>query len=71
MDKYTQFLNFVSYKYNLDFEKLSKDLEEFVIEEKDKLIETNIEDDYKKYCDVYTYRGTKYDKSKVELPAFV
>ena len=27
--------------------------------------------DYKKYCDVYTYRGTKYDKSKVELPAFV
>ena len=27
--------------------------------------------DYKKYTDVYTYRGTKYDKSKVELPAFV
>ena len=27
--------------------------------------------DYKKYCDVYTYRGAKYDKSKVELPAFV
>ena len=27
--------------------------------------------DYKKYTDVFTYRGTKYDKSKVELPAFV
>ena len=27
--------------------------------------------DYSKYCDVFTYRGTKYDKSKVELPAFV
>ena len=27
--------------------------------------------DYAKYCDVYTYRGTKYDKSKVNLPAFV
>tara|TARA_Y100001970_G_scaffold181560_1_gene220958 strand:+ start:1567 stop:2583 length:1017 start_codon:yes stop_codon:yes gene_type:complete len=51
MDKYTQFLNFVSYKYNLDFEKLSKDLEEFVIEEKDKLIETNIEDDYKNFVE--------------------
>ena len=27
--------------------------------------------DYSKYTDVFTYRGTKYDKSKVELPAFV
>ena len=27
--------------------------------------------DYKKYTDVFTYRGNKYDKSKVELPAFV
>ena len=26
LDKYTQFLNFLSYKYNLDFQKLSKDL---------------------------------------------
>ena len=27
--------------------------------------------DYKKYTDVFTYRGNKYDKPKVELPAFV
>ena len=51
MDKYTQFLNFLSYKYNLDFNKLSKDLEEFIIEEKDKLVETTIEDDYKSFVD--------------------
>jgi hypothetical protein len=51
MDKYTQFLNFISYKYNLDFNKLSKDLEEFIIEEKDKLVETTIEDDYKSFVD--------------------
>ena len=51
IDKYTQFLNFISYKYSLDFEKLSKDLEEFVIEEKSKLIETTIEDDYKSFID--------------------
>ena len=51
LDKYTQFLNFLSYKYNLDFQKLSKDLEEFVIEEKDKLIDTTIEDDYKSFID--------------------
>ena len=51
LDKYTQFLNFLSYKYNLDFQKLSKDLEEFVIEEKNKLIDTTIEDDYKSFVD--------------------
>ena len=51
MDKYTQFLNFLSYKYNLDFQKLSKDLEEFIIEEKDKLINTTIEDEYKTFID--------------------
>ena len=36
IDKYTQFLSFLSYKYNINFDKLSKDLEEFIIEEKDK-----------------------------------
>tara|TARA_B110000483_G_scaffold144183_1_gene172129 strand:- start:156 stop:1310 length:1155 start_codon:yes stop_codon:yes gene_type:complete len=51
MDKYTQFLNFLSYKYSLDFQKISKDLEEFIIEEKEKLIDTTIEDDYKSYID--------------------
>jgi len=51
LDKYTQFLNFLSYKYSLDFDKLSKDLEEFVIEEKNKLINTTIEDDYKSFID--------------------
>lgn len=51
LDKYTQFLNFLSYKYNLDFQKLSKDLEEFVIEEKEKLVDTTIEDDYKSFVD--------------------
>ncbi len=51
IDKYTQFLNFLSYKYNLNFEKLSKDLEEFIIEEKEKLVDTNIEDDYKSFID--------------------
>ena len=51
IDKYTQFLNFLSYKYNLDFQKLSTDLEEFVMEEKEKLVETTIEDDYKSFID--------------------
>ena len=35
LEKYTQFLNFIAYKYKIDFDKLTKDLEEFSFEEKD------------------------------------
>ena len=34
LEKFTQFLNFISFKYHVDFNKLTKDLEEFVKEEK-------------------------------------
>lgn len=51
LEKYTQFMNFISYKYNLDFNKLSTDLHEFVSEEKDNLFTTTLEDDYKTYLD--------------------
>jgi hypothetical protein len=50
-DKYTQFLNFLAYKYNLDFNSLTKDMEEFVEEEKDNLFLTSLEDDYKSFVD--------------------
>ena len=51
-EKYTQFLNFLSYKYNLDFNKLTKDMEEFVEEEKDKLFLTTLDDEYKSFLDI-------------------
>ena len=51
-EKYTQFLHFLSYKYNLDFNKLTKDMEEFVEEEKDKLFLTTIDDEYKSFWDI-------------------
>lgn len=51
-EKYTQFLNFLSYKYNLDFNKLTKDMEEFVEEEKDKLFLTSLDDEYKSFLDI-------------------
>ena len=51
LEKFTQFLNFVSYKYKLDFEKLTKDLNEFADEEKEKLYLTTLEDEYKTYID--------------------
>jgi hypothetical protein len=49
--KFTQFLNFVSYKYKLDFDKLTNDLKEFASEEKDKLHVTTLDDEYKTYID--------------------
>ena len=37
MEKFAQFLNFVSFKYNILFDDVMKDLEEFVKEEKEVL----------------------------------
>jgi len=51
MKKFMQFLNFVSYKYNLDFDKLTNDFQEFSKSEKDNLIDTSIEDEYKNFLD--------------------
>ena len=51
LEKYTQFLNFLSYKYNLEFDKLTKDMEEFVEEERGNLFSTTLDDDYKSYVD--------------------
>lgn len=52
VDKFAQFLNFVSYKYDVDQAALSKDLEEFVKEEKSKLLLTTIEDEYKTFLEM-------------------
>lgn len=52
VDKFAQFLNFVSYKYDVDQAALSKDLEEFVKEERTKLLLTTIEDEYKTFLEM-------------------
>lgn len=51
MEKFLQFVNFISYKYNLSFDDLSKDFKEFVEEEKSNLAKSNLADDYKTYLD--------------------
>lgn len=51
MEKFNSFINFLSYKYSLDANKILKDMDEFLIEEKDKLFSTNISDDYKTFLD--------------------
>lgn len=51
VEKFRQFMNFISYKYNLSFDALSSDLDEFVNEEKEMLRNTNIDEDYKTFVD--------------------
>jgi len=51
MEKFVQFLNFVSYKYNISFDDVSNDFKEFVKEEKESLNKSGIEDDYKTFID--------------------
>jgi hypothetical protein len=51
MSKFFDFLNFLSYKYNLKIEDTSKDLNDFIKEEEENLRKSSIEDDYKNFLD--------------------
>lgn len=51
MEKYHQFLNFVSYKYSLSNEDLLEDFKEFAKDEIDTLKKSGLEDDYKNFLD--------------------
>ena len=51
MEKFHQFLNFMSFKYKLQFEEVIKDFEVFVKEERDTIVNSSIEDDYKTFLD--------------------
>ena len=51
LEKYSQFLNFVSYKYNLNFDDLTKELKDFCESEKKNLFNSTLEDEYKTYID--------------------
>ena len=51
MEKFLQFTNFISFKYNISFEDLNNDFKDFVQEEKNKLSKSNLSDDYKTYLD--------------------
>jgi hypothetical protein len=51
MEKFLQFLNFISYKYHVNFEKLTNDFKEFSKDEKENLVASTIEDEYKNFLD--------------------
>lgn len=51
VEKFTQFLNFVSYKYNIKFEDLTVDLNEYLKSENDKFSDNYVSDCYKTFVD--------------------
>ncbi len=51
MNKFTQFMNFLSYKYNVDFDKMNADFQDFMTSEKDNLVNTCVQDEYKNFLD--------------------
>lgn len=58
-EKYTQFLNFIAYKYNIKFDDLNSDLKDFCESEKESLFATNLEDDFKNFIDANEERLEK------------
>jgi len=51
MEKFVQFINFLSYKYNLSFEEATNDFKDFVKDEKEVLMNSSLEDEYKTFLD--------------------
>ena len=51
LEKFPQFLSFVSYKHGLPQDVLTADMEEFCKSERDKLFVTNLPDEFKTYVD--------------------
>jgi hypothetical protein len=51
MEKFTDFINFMSYKHNLNAESILTDFKEFVTEENRMIKEYGVEDDYKNFID--------------------
>ena len=51
IDKFQSFLNFVSYKHNLDVEVINNDLKDFLKEEGKNIIDFTVSDDYKTFLE--------------------
>lgn len=51
LSKYNDFLSFISYKYNLKIEGLMENFKEFVNEERKKLTDSAVEDDFYNFID--------------------
>jgi hypothetical protein len=52
LEKFNHFLSFLSFKYTLNFDNLTKDLQEFCAEEKENLFNNTLEDEFKNFMDI-------------------
>lgn len=59
MEKFFDFIHFISYKYNLNVEKVIQDFNEFAKEEDTKLKSVTIEEDYATFIDKHEDRLTQ------------
>jgi len=51
IEKFTQFINFFSQKYNINFDAIMDDFQEFIKSEQKDLVTTTINDDFKNFLD--------------------
>jgi hypothetical protein len=51
MDKFNEFVHFLSYKYNLNIDNVIVDYNEFIKEEENKLKDYTVQDDYQNFLD--------------------
>jgi len=59
LEKFTQFLSFISYKHNIPLNVLTDDMQEFCKTERDNLFTTSLEDEYKTFLDTHEDKLTK------------
>lgn len=64
VEKFTQFLNFMSFKYNLNFDATMEDFQQFLKSEKDEITDGYVRDEYKTFLDKHEERLT--DEFNVE-----
>jgi len=65
--KFTQFINFISFKYSMNFDKLMEDFEEFTTSEKEELTYSKISDDWKNFLDAKEDDLEKIFNERVEF----
>lgn len=67
MEKFNQFLNFISFKYNLKQDLIQEDFKEYLKEERENLFFSTLEDDYKTFLE---QREEELEKEFNEINSF-
>ena len=67
LEKFQQFCSFMSFKYDIPMDTVQGDLQEFIKSEKDNLIATSVEDEYRTFLD---HKETQLEKEFSEMHQF-